>query len=405
MQHISTRACFAFVAGLAVASPVLGQDLFRLTLSEVGNASNSEALGGSSIPSLIEQALNTDTSQLARFENLSTNLSIDYAGLANAISINKDAGNQSATLNFNLPGATATRTFTGADQADLERQIRDYLLGEGQQDLTNFIRAVNAQSLIGVSDGNPNATTARLGSMTYGALGMRSDDAVSQGPLRLEITGLNTEVGDFDGKSLQGAFSFRLINLGRVGIAAGLMGAYNDVGDAEIFHAGAFVGVPIQIMTQGDRAGMFWQVTPHASVGASGSEDVANGGLVTGLGATNIISYDFTDSFTLAMTNQIQFFDGQEVEFQDVSIDPGVSQTMLKNGLRASLRLAAGLRVYAGASYTNYLDDARVEEWVSPDVGLLWTTGAGSSVGLGYTGDIGDDWTAHGLRATATLKF
>ena len=119
-----------------------------------------------------------------------------------------------------------------------------------------------------------------------------------------------------------------------------------------------------------------------------------------------MLAWKLTDRFTLAMANQISFYRGRPIEFgDDFEIDPGVEQTVLKNGLRASYGLDDKWAIYAGASYSNFLEDASIKDWWTPEVGVTFTNPAGSGFLVGLTGDFGDHYEAYGARFVLKLAF
>lgn len=424
-------------AGLMVmgglASPALAQNLFVVTATGNGN---TVTVGGDSIIDLVDSAVNTHD-QFAQFQDVNATFALNYGGIADAITITKNSGNTQASLTFGPTGTT--RTFTGTSQDDLENQIEDYLKKQGGADFTAFLKAVNAQSVIAVSDGNPNATTARMAGWAFDRFGFSADqrkaytlrpgaaptpqgaqgggdpDTGADAPvmeranagfqLYVGASGQSYSAGDFDGESatIFGAADFNFST--RVGLSLGSFLAYNTVGDADVFHVGLTLGVPVRLVLPGEATPFTWQVTPFGQVGGSGSEDIGAGGLIIGGGITSYLAWHISDRWTLAMANQYTHYEGEKLSFSDFEIDPGVSQGMMKHGLRVSCRLTECWYAYAGASYSTFTDDASIDSWVSPAVGVGYGSIAGSGVQIGFIGDYGDDYSASGFRIAGNLVF
>ncbi len=133
-----------------------------------------------------------------------------------------------------------------------------------------------------------------------------------------------------------------------------------------------------------------WQITPSFSVAGSGSADMGSGGIVYSPAATSLLRWQITPRFSLEMANQIGYFTGEKLDFDQYSLDPGVQQTILKNGLEAQLEFGnSGWYCYGGASYTNFLEDAAISNYITPEVGVGWRTGVqGTTVELGFTGQL-----------------
>jgi hypothetical protein len=446
MCGIRVALAAGLVALCGFASHSLGQNLFVINATGGGN---NVSVGGDSIIDLVDSAVNTQD-QFAPFQNTAATFNLNYGGITNAISISKNDSNTAASLTFGPTGVT--RNFTAANQAELEQQIEDYLKKDAGSDLTDFLKAVNAQSVIAVSDGNPNATTARMAQWSYDRFGFHADQLkayvvrmdnpvasaerqheVAQGggddafdsqnspdsgvaapiltsekagfQLFLGASGGTFEAGDFEGETATVFGSLDVNFTRRVGLSVGSFVAANTIGDAETFHAGATIGVPVRLSLPDGAAPLTWQLTPFAQLGGSGSQDIGAGGLIFGFGVANYLAWHVDDRWTLAMANQFSKFEGEKLEFDDFEIDPGVSQTMMKHGLRASYRFAESWYGYAGASYSAFLDDASIENWISPAVGLGYSSHGGSGFQVGGYYDTGDDYTAFGLRIAGNLVF
>src|SRR6185295_5048439 len=91
--------------------------------------------------------------QFSAFENRDISASLRYGSLNNAVLVSKNAANTSATLA--IPSIGFTKTFTGSDSKDLEKQIQEFARKNGARVYGDFIRSLNATTDLGVTDGNP----------------------------------------------------------------------------------------------------------------------------------------------------------------------------------------------------------------------------------------------------------
>lgn len=406
-----------FAASLAAASLLLpvcvrADDIFTIRGSD---GTNTISVGSNHLIDLVDSAVNST----GQFSSLNTgaaqNFSLNYGGVENAITISKNAGNTQATLTFGPTGVT--RTFNGTDAADLQRQIEDYLKKNGGGDVKDFLKAINRLSVIAVSDGNPNATTARMAEFSYNRFGFFGEEAkaytISQDgkigdagtQFHLGLTGKTYDVGNYHGESATVSTAFNVNFSQTVGISLGSFVTWNTVEDADIYHVGFNLGVPIRPFVPSGKTGWLWQITPFAAAAGSGSTDIGAGGLITGFGGVNLLSWSITDRWTVAMANQIAWYNGRQLSFQGYDIDPGVEQAVLKNGVRGSYRFSERWSVYGGATYTNFLEDASIGSWITPDVGVTYANEAGSGVLLGLTGDFANDYKAYGARVLLKLAF
>lgn len=398
---------------LLLAPAAARAQLFSLTGTDGTNTVN---VGSNHLIDLLDEGINSSGQFATLNPSASQSLSLNYGGVANAITIDKNASNTQATLHFGPTGVT--RVFNGTDAADLQRQIEDYLKGQGGSDLKDFLKEINKLSVIAVSDGNPNATTARMAEFSYNRFGFFGDeskaytvskegkvgDATTQ--FHLGFTGKTYDVGPYTGESatVSTALTFNFSKY--VGASLGSFLTWHTVEDADVYHVGFNFGVPIRPVVPEGNTGVLWQVTPFLAAAGSGSVDIGAGGLITGFGGVNLVSWGITERFTLSMANQIAWYNGRKLTFDDYEIDPGVEQTILKNGLRASLKLGdGGWGVYGGATYTNFLEDASIKDWLTPEGGFTYTNEAGTGVLFGLTGDFGSDYSAYGGRFLLKLAF
>ncbi len=406
------KSIFVATTVLALSTGARAQSLFSVTAT--GGAQTPVTVGSSSLIDLLDDAVNTQ-GQFSPFATEDTTYSLRYGNVNNAITVTKNSSNTQATLTFGPTGVT--RTFTGVNQQDLEDQIEDYLKKNGKDDVRDFLKAMNRLSVIAVSDGNPNATTARMAEFSYNRFGFFGDESRSQvwkdgkaesagSQFQVSFAAKTYDVGDFAGESATVGITNTFNFTEHVGFSLGGFFTFNTIEDADIFHVGFTTGLPIRIVLPEEKKGVLWQVTPFLSAGASGSEDIAAGGLIVGGGAANLLAWRMTDSFTLAMANQIAFYRGRPIKFgEDFELDPGVDQTVLKNGVRGTLGLDPLWSLYGGVSYTNFLEDAAIEDWWTPEVGVTFSKPGGSGFLVGLTGDFGDDYTAYGARFVLKLGF
>src|ERR1043165_7558518 len=214
-MQLLIRAAVCVVACTLFCGVARGQTLFSITAT--GGANAPVTVGSSHLIDLVDQAVNNQ-GQFAPFAGTDTTLSLNYGGVANAITVTENAAGTQATLHFGPTGVT--RTFTGTDRADLERQIEDYLKKNGGGDIADFLKAMNAQSIIAVSDGNPNSTTARMADFTWARFGFFGDERKAlttgdtvevAGPqVHIGVMGKTFDAGDFSGQTGTGSLDTTL---------------------------------------------------------------------------------------------------------------------------------------------------------------------------------------------------
>ena len=119
----------------------------------------------------------------------------------------ENAAGTSVTLG--IPSTGLSRTFNGPTRSDVDDQITAFLKKDGADELAKFLKAMNRQSLVSVTDGNPNSATARAASQSFSSYGMtdaetrdEKDDS-DEGGSRSGF-GMIADVGTIDANGIKG---------------------------------------------------------------------------------------------------------------------------------------------------------------------------------------------------------
>jgi hypothetical protein len=422
------------LASLAAAAILFPSAAFATDLFVISGTSNGTPItpvGANNLIDLVNSAVNNQ-GEFAALANTNASLSLSYGGIANAISIDKNPANTFATLSFiNKDGSRTTRTFDttapGANGRSLQKLIEDYLKKDGAGDLKSFMQAIDARSVVGVSDGNPNAGTARMADAVYSRFGRfqrQTAMAVSTAPtdpndpstagqaapdfqLRFGVGAYTFDSDGFSGQSVGLTSSADWNFTPRVGLTLGSYLAYNSVESADVYHVGIYLGVPVRPVLGTPTQPWTWEVTPSAAVGASGSWQELSGGIMYGFAGTSLLRYQATPKLAFELSDQIGYYTGTSVGVGSLRIDPGVDQWILKNGLEAQYMVGErGWYLYGGASYTNFLNEAAIKDYITPSAGIGWQKSPnGTNVEIGFLGDFGDGYTGYGGRVSVNIAF
>ncbi|UYV11816.1 MAG: hypothetical protein NCW75_10960 [Phycisphaera sp.] len=476
MRRIMTAGLIA-TAGMGCLTPAAhGDDLFRVVVNPDDPMVGSLIVGGSSVPDLVEDLLDTQGA-FDRFNGEDFAASLRYAGVDDAISFTLSDDGDRATLQF-LGRDGAPLVFTTDATGDVEDQIVDFLEKEGSATVADFLKEINQRSLVAVTDGNPQSTTATMGAYKYNRFGKHQDltrierrimrgeivetasprpgafrilgqeqdggmqavgdttgfnqdqgqtqgqdDSLGEGPpvgaahvqwfkpgsdsgLRLRFDA-QAGISDADGLSstfvnLSGSAEYRVNRFW--GVALSVPISYYDVEGADVVTLGAHLDIPIRLIQQDDGKGFTLQVSPGALIAGSGSYEMVSGGLFWGVGGTALASYEIDDwLFSAAAT--YTHFDSISLEISEFEFDPDLTQDFVRVGGKASYHIGDNAYVFLGASYSDFLDDAAVDNYYSPTAGLGFRTGGGFNVRLAYEGDFGDDYEAHKVQLGVQLPF
>ena len=432
------RSLFATLAALSLAHAASGQDLFQYSLTPTGGGGPAPlSASGSSLWELTQQVIET-RGDFSGFSGVAFDSSLRYAGVDNAISISINAAGDSATLEFTALGSEArVFTFSGAN---ISNQIEDFLKDGADGQLGAFMREMAKRSLVFPVDGNPSATTARASRYRYNRFGLmddlrpRHDPVVRRGTVESQIprtgddgarpqsvrvidsvdTGTSTLRFDFsagtidtdvgDGSDFRFAISNEYRFGERVALVLGVPFSYHKIESSEVYNVAGHVDLPITFVRRTEMDGWTWKVTPGIVVAGSGSTDFLAGGLLWGAGVTSLIGYDL-GPWSFSFISQFDTYESVELKYDSYEFDPDISQDILTNGVRVAYALDDSWYLYGGLSYTDFLEDAAVDNYWSPAAGARFRTRHGWDVNIGYEGDIGDGYDAHRLTGGVQWTF
>jgi hypothetical protein len=450
MQRFSLRSAVglsagSFVLSLATLVPhAAATDLFSITA--VGNGVNTVTASDSNVIDLSESAIET-FGDFASLNGQDVVATLTYAGVPNTARYTINAAGTNATLEFPITGFS--RNFTGSNADDIADQIEDFIQDDGADVYAQVLEQINQQSVVAVLDGNPFATTSLLARHTFDLYGVGTpgpawanptriyyrqatptdDGYVSTSPIQNDPGyadpgyvedgpvgwyAINPrfsfiEAGPFDGFSggvdLAGGFYFNET----FGVAAGVTLQFVDYEDTEVFHSSGHIAVPINLIPRSPIHDVSWQITPFFTSGIGGSLDAAAGGAFLGGGVSSNVRLNLGDAASVTLGGQIVHFDGQDLYYDDYEFETDLTQTLVSAGALLTLFLdGAGGNTYlvAGANYFTFLDDAAVDEWISPEVGLGFRFNEGFRMQGSYRPIFGSgDYEAHTGQVNLVFSF
>jgi hypothetical protein len=235
---------------------------------------------------------------------------------------------------------------------------------------------------IHLSDGTPISTTALLADYTFYGFGSLSE-RMALGLIPLEDTSkqnavsLTFDAGEFDIQGQHGqtytipiAGGFKINDRVRLDYEIPLQ--YITLDNTSLFQAGLTLDLPVKVIIPTADQPWSWIVTPTAALATSGSKEIIGGGALT-----NVFSYQWR-GITATYGNYISFFEGDVLTSDDPKFPSGVSQQIMKNGLRLDVPVAKSWIVEAYGIYTQFFQPAAISSY--------WTIGA--EVGHHFTWDI-----------------
>ncbi len=365
----------ATAAVVLAASGVAGAtDLFGVDATYSGGTITQTA---NSLPDLIDALVNNQGAFAPLAGNNFTG-NLTYYGIPGAVTVNVQGDTQ---LTVTSPLTGLNQTFTGTSRSDLEDQLRDWLLKNGNSEVAKLIQAAAEHSAAAITDGNPSSATARIAERAFGVYGlfpaarvMRGSEPGGYGAIWFHTrqSRADTAVGTAESADYELNFPWWL-NFGRhFSLIGNMSGQYMDTEGTAIYGAGSDLGLGIRPIVRDEECGIGWQITPFAGLHGIGTYDGATGGLLDQFGVTSRLEFQLPHNILLVVANQFSHFNSLKFKIQDVEIDPGVEQNVLKNGLMVDFPLWSEKSLYANgfAVDTRFLEDAAIDNYQTLGVGL-----------------------------------
>lgn len=430
MTHIEQLG--RFIKGMALGALVAGaistqaRDAVEITGTYVpaggGAPVTLSPRGGDSIPDLVENLVNADE----EFADLETaravNASLRYLDVADAIamSINETApGSGLYTATLRVAGGD-TRMFGGAGvpRQQLEDEIEDYLEDNGSDDLTRLMKFISKNSALAVMSGTPHSSAAMIAQSAFDQYGFQHvrTNAEREGDMGRYELGLLAEAGFFESRGLRGqtyslTLPFSIFERERWAVRLQIPLNYTTVEDADVFRFGPSIGVPIHIIggSTSTEPGWRWQVTPSGGAHATASADLVAGGLLGHASLSSALGYDLgpdCHNLLISMGNQLTLVESIELNISDFTLDPDLSEQILKNGIKASLPF--GQSWFADVYFvdTRFLSgDGYMDGYETVGGAIGFRRARGGIVRLGLYGNFGKNYSSANVQVGATWRF
>ncbi len=349
-------------------------DLFGVDVTYSGGTISQSA---SSLPDLVEALVANEDAFTPLIGNDFAG-SLTYYGIPGAVSVEVQGETQ---LTITSPLTGLDRTFTGTSRSNLEDQLTDWLLKEGDTEVARLIKEAATRSAAAITDGNPSSATARMAERAFGTFGLYQPPRVADGGPRgnhgaiwfhTRQSKADTPVGAVDGADYELHLPWWLNLSERVSLVGSSSGQYMDMEGSEVYGGGLDLGLGIRPVIRGPQDTFGWQITPFAGLHAVGTYDGAAGGLLDQFGVTNRLEFQLAHDILLVVANQYSFFDSVKLEIEDVEIDPQLEQQVLKNGVMVDVPLSAVKSIYINGFLTDtrFLDDAAIDNYQTLGGGL-----------------------------------
>ncbi len=274
-----------------------------------------------------------------------------------------------------------------------------------------------------LSDGTPDSTTALLADLTFNNFGSiaggpaadfgPSGPAAYPGATKSNAVGITFDAGEFNFEGHHGEVygfpisgQFRINNRVRLDYQIPLQ--YLSYAGAHLLQGGLTVELPTRLVLASENHPWIWDGKPTFYFASSGGKEVIGGAALT-----NVLCYRWHDKF-FTFANYIGAFEGETLVDNDIQFQRGVSQQIMKNGLRVSIPLAKGKwLVETYGVYTQFFQTAAVSSYftVGAEIGrhFVWNVeGRPMDLGyfsLGFYSDIGNRYSSGHFKVGSGWRF
>ena len=271
-----------------------------------------------------------------------------------------------------------------------------------------------------LSDGTPDSTTALLADLTFNSFGSIAGGpaadfgpAAYSGAAKSNAVGITFDAGEFNFEGHHGEVygfpisgQFRINNRVRLDYQIPLQ--YLSYAGAHLLQAGLTVELPTRLILASENHPWIWDCKPTLYFASSGGKEIIGGAALT-----NVLCYRWRDTF-FTYANYIGAFEGETLVDNDIQFQRGVSQQIMKNGLRVSIPLAKGKWLFESYGvYTQFFETAAVSSYftVGAEIGrhFVWNVeGRPMDLGyfsLGFYSDIGNRYSSGHFKVGSGWRF
>ena len=339
----------AFASIVGVGTDAHAADLFSVRLS-VGDETVTRGFANA------EEALRlVESDQIENpfpdyRETDSVSAEIQFRGLPVAARFDE----ASNALIFRIPSLDIEETFDGETrQASIDAFV-DFIKKDGEAIVDRLQRELARVSPVDPVAGNPASLQSMLVKDAFESGGFSTGATRPHSRIGLGVSGGTFKAGDFAGRSLTLPLSYAFgldESEPRMKLRLKLPLTWQEVEGATVYAAAPSIAFTWPVTES-------WTLTPGVSWGATGSVDAASVAHMVGGSLTS--DYRITDwlrpGATLAIANMVGHVRALPFSFRGFEFDPGLRNTVLKNGV--SYERPVGFALFGDAELTAQLSYA-----------------------------------------------
>jgi hypothetical protein len=261
------------------------------------------------------------------------------------VPVNLSFAQGSSTVNMTVPLLGEVRSFTGVDRDDALEQLVDYFLANESGFQTRFLQALVRSSPNDPVAGNPNSLQSQMIASDFALGGFDlqgvtpADNGDNDNKFFYGISAGTFRSQSVDGKTISVPLSYtaRFDRDPRYQLSFALPLHYMDQSGAKTGTVNFSTGFQFPLTSAESKNQ--WYLTPRASVGATGSEDVGSAALMWAGSLTSRYVHRLSERWTVTVANMVAYSETVKLEFEDIATDYQLENTILKNGLQFERKL------------------------------------------------------------------
>ena len=274
-------------------------------------------------------------------DNLSVSGLIDFRGLDMLVSF----AEHSPTLRFEVESLAIDESFHGQTREESVDQFVDFLKRDGNNLLNKIHKELARVSPVDPIAGNPNSLQSSLVNSAFDAGAFDTERSLAQGEKTTErknLIGFRVRGGRFDADNFSGtsisvplSYTINFDSYPGMKLKFKVPLAYVAVEGADMYSVAPGLGLTVPVMQN-------WALTASLDYGLTGSYDAASVGQILGGAVTssynvaphlNLGELGLSERARVTLGNMVGRFEALKLSIGDYEFDPGISNTVFKNGV------------------------------------------------------------------------
>lgn len=242
---------------------------------------------------------------------------LDFRGLPILLT----SATSSSTLNLNIAAIGLTQNFEGATRDESMALLKSWLKKDGGSALNAILKKLAEVSPFDPLAGNPQSLMGKMVGYDY----QLGTTVMPTNSLGIDMQFRQFDVNGEDSKSMTIPLNYS-VGLEKWKFFLNLPLSLSDVAGSKTYDLGMIAGTQIQLFKQA------WIITGTWGTGLTGSEDLGGGGRLNSTTLSSKLTFRFK-KFKLGMGNMLGSYQSQKIEIQGIRSDPGIKNTVVRNGL------------------------------------------------------------------------